>query len=291
MKAEPGRHGAPHRRRRLVALLAVALVVAGAWQVRRHWPGDVVSGSAAAHGAEIVRYDLRSRFVDRTLAQVGAIPRAAPSGDRRRPLLVFLHGRGGSDGEESSANDAFFAALDALGADAPAVVFPNGGESSYFHDRGDGDWGRYVLDEVIPQAIKRLHADPRRVAIGGISMGGFGAYSVARLRPQRFCAVGGHSAALWLRGGDSAAGAFDDAEDFARNDVIAIARERGRAAWGTSRLWLDGGTADPFREGGEALAAALGITMRHWPGEHEGDYWRAHFDSYLRFYAAALARC
>ena len=75
-----------------------------------------------------------------------------------------------------------------------------------------------------PAGDLRLHADPRRVAIGGISMGGFGAYDLARLRPQRFCAVGGHSAALWLRGGDSAAGAFDDAADFARHDVVALAR-------------------------------------------------------------------
>jgi hypothetical protein len=31
--------------------------------------------------------------------------------------------------------------------------------------------------------------------------------------------------------------------------------------------------------------------MRHWRGAHEGDYWRAHFGAYLRFYAAALAAC
>ena len=43
--------------------------------------------------------------------------------------------------------------------------------------------------------------------------------------------------------------------------------------------------------GGEALASALGITMRHWKGEHEGDYWRAHCGAYLRFYANALADC
>ena len=278
------------RRRRVVALFAVAVVVGGAWQILRHWPGDVRTGSAAAHGAKIVRYDVRSRFVDRTLAQVAAIPRGAGRGERR-PLLVFLHGRGGAEGEESNANGAFFAALDRLGARAPAVVFPNGGESSYFHDRADGRWARYILDEVIPQAIRRLHADPKRVAIGGISMGGFGAYSLARLRPQRFCAVGGHSAAIWLRGGDTAAGAFDDAEDFARNDLVAIARSRGRAAWGDARLWLDGGTKDPFREGGEALAAALGITMRQWPGEHEGDYWRAHFGRLPALLRDALAAC
>ena len=31
--------------------------------------------------------------------------------------------------------------------------------------------------------------------------------------------------------------------------------------------------------------------MRHWPGSHEGDYWRAHMARYLRFYADALAAC
>ncbi len=273
-----------------MALLAVVVVVTGVWQVRRHWPGDVRTGSAAAHGARILRYDVRSRLVGRTLPQVAAIPRGAGAGDARRPLLVFLHGRG-KEGQESNADAAFFAALDRLGTRAPVVVFPSGGESSYFHDRAGGRWARYVLGEVIPQAVTRLHADPRRVAIGGISMGGFGAYDIARLRPDRFCAVGGHSAALWLSGGDSAAGAFDDAGDFARHDVIAVARVRGQAAWGTARLWLDGGTEDPFREGGEALASALGITMRHWPGQHEGEYWRAHFDEYLRFYADALAGC
>jgi S-formylglutathione hydrolase FrmB len=49
---------------------------------------------------------------------------------------------------------------------------------------------------VIPQVTRRFGTDRRRVAIGGISMGGFGAYDLARLNPGRFCAVGGHSPAL-----------------------------------------------------------------------------------------------
>jgi S-formylglutathione hydrolase FrmB len=276
------------RRRVVAAALLVVLLGVGVSQALDHLPGKIRTGAAAAHGATILRYDLRSRFVHRTLAQVAAVPRGADG--RRPPLLVFLHGRGG-DGQESNANGEFFHALDTLGERAPAVVFPNGGEASYFHARAGGDWGRYVLDEVIPQAIRRLHADPRRVAIGGISMGGYGAYSIARLRPRSFCAVGGHSAALWRSGGESAPGAFDDAEDYGRNDVIGRARARARAPWGTARLWLDGGTHDPFRAAGETFAGALGIRMRHWPGAHEGDYWRAHYGSYLRFYAAALAAC
>jgi S-formylglutathione hydrolase FrmB len=271
----------------LVAVLAGAVAAGGIGLAHRLRPVRVHDRSAATHGATVIRYDVRSRYVHATLPQVAATPAGGGEG---RPLLVFLHGRG-ADGEEGNANGDFFAGLRALGDRAPDVVFPNGGEGSYFHARGSGDWARYVLDEVIPQAVRRLHADRRRVAIGGISMGGFGAFDIARQRPGRFCAVGGHSAALWLRGADTAPGAFDDAADFARNDVIRLARAGGRAPWGRARLWLDGGTGDPFRAADEAFGAALGIPVRHWAGGHHGAYWRAHYARYLRFYAAALAAC
>jgi S-formylglutathione hydrolase FrmB len=262
-------------------MLAAALLVTAALAA------IAARGSLAdrAHGVKVVRYDVHSRFVHRTLHQTAVLP---PGGGAGRPLLVFLHGRG-SAGNESNANSAFYAALRAQGTRAPVVVFPNGGDHSYFHKRRSGDWDRYVLDEVIPQAVERFGADPQRVAIGGISMGGFGAFDIARRRP--FCAVGGHSAALWLRSGDTAPGAFDDAADFARNDVVRLARTRGRTPWGHARLWLDGGTADPFRAAGERFASALGIRMRHWPGGHDGAYWRSHYKRYLRFYADALAAC
>jgi poly(3-hydroxybutyrate) depolymerase len=270
-----------------VAFVAIVIAVGVLAAVDRFGPGSVHTGAAAAHGATIVHYDVHSRFVHETLPQTAATPAGGGAG---RPLLVFLHGRG-PNGHESNSNDAFYAALDRLGDRAPDVVFPNGAVSSYWHRRESGDWSRYVLDEVIPQAVQRLKADPRRVAIGGISMGGFGAFDIARRRPAAFCAVGGHSAAVWQRAGDTASGAFDDAADFARNDVAGMARQGGRAPWGRARLWLDGGTRDPFRPGEESLARALSIRLRHWPGGHDGGYWRAHYGSYLRFYADALAAC
>ena len=129
-------------------------------------PEHVPRASTAAHGTTTVRYVVRSRFVHRRLPQTAVIPAGGGAG---RPLLVFLHGRG-RRGNESNANGSFYAALRALGPRAPDVVFPNGGDHSYFHARRSGDWARYVLDEVIPRAVERLGADPRRVAIGGISM-------------------------------------------------------------------------------------------------------------------------
>jgi S-formylglutathione hydrolase FrmB len=166
-------------------------------------------------------------------------------------------------------------------------VLPDGGDHSYYHDRRDGQWATYVMREVIPGAVRRLGADPRRVAIGGISMGGFGAFDLALHRPRRFCAVGGHSPAIWTSASQAAPGAFDDAADFARNDVVALARRRHPAP----RVWLDAGDADPFLPGARALATALGARLRTAPGGHDDAYWRPHYGEYVRFYARALARC
>ena len=134
------------------------------------------------------------------------------------------------------------------------IAFPYGGEGSYWHNRDDGDWGTYVLDEVIPGALATSGADPKRVAIGGISMGGYGALHLAAERPARFCAAGGHSPALWEEAGLSAPGAFDDAEDFEANDVLD---EAAAGTYEALPLWIDAGDEDPFIPGIEAMAAAL----------------------------------
>jgi S-formylglutathione hydrolase FrmB len=238
---------------------------------------------AAAGGVSVERWSIASEHVPGPRRQVALVPREA----RGRPLLVFLHGRG-RRGEEAHANRAFARSLAALGADAPVVVFPNGGEASYWHDRRSGEWAAYVLEEVIPDVRRRFATDPRRLAIGGISMGGFGAFAIARRAPERFCAVGGHSTALWSEAGQTPAGAFDDAEDFARHDLLRLL-DRARLA--RAAVWLDVGVDDPFRDAGRRLASNLGVALHEWPGGHDGAYWRSHYDEYLRFYADALRDC
>ena len=69
-----------------------------------------------------------------------------------------------------------------------------------------------------------------------------------------FCVVGAHSAALWFRGGDTLAGAYDDAEDFSRHDVIRFAAKR--RLYGVP-AWMDVGRDDPFKQADVALAREL----------------------------------
>jgi poly(3-hydroxybutyrate) depolymerase len=265
----------------LFALLAASVAVAAivVWLVA---PGGTAKRQTGH--ARLIGFTLRSDLLRRSLPQVAVEP---PGGGKGRPLLVLLHGRGALP--DSFLSDAFFDAVESLGDRAPGILLANGGDSSYWHDRRDGRWGSYVLREAIPAAIQLLHSDRKRVAIGGISMGGFGALNLARIAPERFCAVGGHSAALWVRAAETPAGAFDDAQDFARNDVIRFARARSPYR---TPVWIDVGTDDPFRSADGLLAQELRaqgapLVFHVWPGGHEASYWDAHMSSYLRFYADA----
>jgi S-formylglutathione hydrolase FrmB len=270
-------------RRRVAAVGTLALAVAAVTFVARASP-------LVTDGARIVHFSIHSSLVHETLPVTAIV--AAGASDHARPLLVFLHGKDAN--QDSSVDSTLFAALAALGPRAPDIVFPYGGADSYWHDRADGAWGSYVYNEVIPHALRRLHADPNRVAIGGISMGGFGALDIARLHPRRFCAVGGHSAALWVSGGESAPGAFDDAADFARHDVIAAARTTD--PYPSTAVWIDVGAQDPFRSSDTTLVQRLragghAVQFHVWPGSHDYSYWDSHWPNYLRFYASALANC
>ena len=285
-------------RRRLIAILAATLLTAVAIVVFLRAQA-VAPGYSDTRRSTVVRYTLDSRLSGRRLPEAAVIP----PGKQHRPMLVLLHGRhDGSplswlipsrSGPESMLRDALFAGLARLGARAPVVVLLNGGGHSYYHDRRDGPWASMILDEAIPDAVRRFGTAKGRVAIGGISMGGYGALHIASLRPGEFCAVGGHSAALWESSRATAPGAFDDPADFARNDVFAAAR---RGAFDRLPVWIDGGAADPFHDTDAAFVHLLrgrgiDVTYHVWPGAHTTSYWDAHMARYLRFYASALASC
>jgi S-formylglutathione hydrolase FrmB len=231
------------------------------------------------HGARVVHFELRSRDVGRVLRETAVVPRG---GGRGRPLLVLLHWRGGRP--DWLLSNQLFAGLASLGRRAPVVVMPDGGGGSFWHNRRDARWASYVVNEVIPSAVRRFGVDPHRVAIGGTSMGGFGALDIARLWPGRFCAVGAHSPAIFESAAARMAGSFDSAKDFARHDLLAL-----RPSYGSTPVWIDVGTRDRFRAADARLARELGVQAHVWPGKHGSSYWRDHMEQYLRFYAGACS--
>jgi enterochelin esterase-like enzyme len=218
-----------------------------------------------------VRFTLHSRLTHRELHEVLVAPK------RHGPwLLVLMHGKGG--GPSQFLSQPFFDTLTALRGRAPEVLLLDGGDDSYWHDRADGAWGSMVLHEAVPAGIERTHA--RRIAIGGISMGGYGALLLGS-RTRTFCAVGAQSPALWLSAGETAPGAFDNAQDYARNNVFKLRPPHP--------LWIDLGASDPFRTATLTYARRAWVPAHIRPGGHDEALWDAFTPKFLRFFAGACA--
>jgi enterochelin esterase-like enzyme len=289
--AHPSKIRLPHRLPVTCVLLAAIVLLAGCGTSGSSQTVQERNRVVGGGKLRIADLEIDSRAVRRDL-DVSVIEPTEHTA-RKRALLVFLHGAGGSN-ESFLANRAVPATLAGLGAEAPVVAFPDG-ERSWWHNRASGDWERYVMREVIPTVRRRFHLDPAAVGVGGISMGGYGAYHLGLRHPGRFCAVGGHSAGLWLDESEEFEGAFDDRADYERNDVLAAVRA-DPDAFGHTRIWNDYGDQDWFVTGNAAFVAALrkggaDLVAHVWPGGHDNAYWDAHWPQYLRFYARALAAC
>ncbi len=127
------------------------------------------------------------------------------SPDRRYPVLYMLHGIGGGFGgtignETEWPGYGLLAAADRLIANGqiePLLIVLPEGDQSYWMDAANGGpkYGAYVTDDLVDEIDGRFRTMPDRQqwAIGGLSMGGFGAFALAMLRPDEFGIAGAHS--------------------------------------------------------------------------------------------------
>ncbi|MCW2598195.1 MAG: putative esterase [Frankiales bacterium] len=236
--------------------------------------GPLLSGSFASKAM--------GRVVGWSLAYpVGSAPGAA------LPVLLELHGRGADHAESFSTHhlDRFLSAAVRAGLPPFAIASVDGGEHSYWHRRPAGDPQTMLLDEFLPLLRSRgLRVD--RLALGGWSMGGYGALLLAeRLGRSRVAAVAVDSPALWTQWKDSAPGAFDGPQDFAAHDVLASVR-----ALAGIPVRVSCGTSDPFIGGVRAFLDRV-PTAGHdlGPGGHTVQWWLHAAPGQMAFVGHALA--
>ncbi len=192
-----------------------------------------------------------------------------PSSPADLPLMLHLHGRGGSHRDVDHLGP-FLSDAVRRGTAPFAVVGVDGGNHSYYHRRKTGqDPQRMLVDELLPLLADRgLRTD--RFAVGGVSMGGYGALLLAEtLGPARVAALAVDSPAIFLRVQDSAKGAFDGSADFAAHDILA-----GSSRLGGIPLRVTCGASDPFLPGVRALLRRVPTAEKEiGPGAHNQAWW------------------
>src|SRR5579884_3259725 len=98
-------------------------------------------------------------------------------GDKPYPVILFLHGAGetGTDGERQ-AKVGIGPAIKKQEKTFPfLVVFPQSQKRTWQADSADAQRALAILAEV----QKQYKTDPKRVYLTGLSMGGFGTWSLA----------------------------------------------------------------------------------------------------------------
>lgn len=208
-----------------------------------------------------------------------------------RPTLVMFDGQNVFDDAPSFAGGwHVHAAVEKLAASVPppVVVAIDHGHQHRIHElspfevrgaAGQADtligWMAGVLLPELRRSLS-LDPDPRKVVVGGSSMGGLAALYAHGLSPDVFGGALAMSPSLWV----------------AHKAIVAWLAARQLAPW--SRIYLDGGR----REGGGALVrelAALAETLRHRRGQyvlfrddprglHREADWRRRLPPALRFF-------
>jgi predicted peptidase len=102
------------------------------------------------------------------------------------PLVLFLHGSGatGEDGKRQVSGIA--AEIRRHEKTFPAIViFPQSHDRTWRANSADGKRAMAILNEV----EKAFKVDHERVYLTGLSMGGFGTWSLAAAHPDRWAAI------------------------------------------------------------------------------------------------------
>lgn len=242
---------------------------------------------------------LHVHFWSPALAKQSAAFVTIPDGHDGRPLPVVYQLHGLSDDHtmwQRRTSIERYAQRHGL-----MVVMPDGGRGYYLDARhGVGAYESHLLAVVdfVDRTFRTIAAREGR-ALGGLSMGGYGALKLALKHPARFASVVAHSSALdlarMLRDGSAVRDlqvALDGRLD-PGDDCFALAGRLARSAGPRPAIAFDCGLGDQFLADNRRFHARLerlGIAHRYreHPGGHDWEYWDAHLDAALAFHRARL---
>lgn len=274
-------------------------------------------------------------------------PSYASEPTRRYPVAYYLHGLSGneSDWVSLAGIDVIADSLIAGGMPDMILVMPDGDDGWYTDWALPASYEQCAADTLVRRAAPtscvhearyadyiardlvhhvdstyRTLADRRHRGIAGLSMGGYGAVSIALEHPEVFSAAASHSGVLsplyggphpfapparylsslnalrsafgpaWVSAGPAFGGTIGDWE---ARDPARLARRLATAGGPVPALFVDVGSEDGLVDQSRAFHAeleTLGIAhvYAEWPGKHDWRYWHAHVGESMRWLAERI---
>jgi putative tributyrin esterase len=236
--------------------------------------------------ATIATIQFPSASLDRQVTYSVILPE---QGSGPFPVLYQLHGR--TDDHRAWLEQSN---LVRHAAALPLIIVLPDGETSFYADIHPlARFERFMVDDLPAHVHRTFHVRPGKAAIGGLSMGGFGAIRLGLAYPDRYASVFAHSSRLPSRD-ELPKLSFCSALDAAALDALDVDALAARADPTTMpSLAFDCGTEDHLLPDNRRFRQVLerhGIPHRYaeHPGAHTWDYWDRHVREALAFHAGVL---
>ncbi|MBV9581600.1 MAG: OpgC domain-containing protein [Chloroflexi bacterium] len=256
-------------------------------------PGPVSDAAGKIQGT-LLEPEFQSAALNAKQRYFIYLPPNYQTSGQRYPVLYMLHGEGG---RSEWIGNGLIGKADAgiVSGQLPAmiIVLPQGDLGYWVNHQNNGPrWGDYLTKDLV-QLVDTTYptlTTPKYRAIGGMSMGGYGALYNGFTQPALFGIVGAHAPSL-RDGNDKSLSFLPRGSAFDAWDPVNLA--------GTApgieglRIWIDTSDGDPWKNRAQDLHNRL--VQRHIPdewhtfsGTHGGSYWSDHTQQYLDFYGRAF---
>lgn len=192
ISASPKQHSAPSAQRSRLqrGLSALALLAC------------LSALAPSTQAGEVLADEAPSTALGRPVKFTVYLPDAYKTGDSSYPVVYLLHGASGDENEWRTKGGAV-ETLDGLikrGLMRPSVVvMPTAGRASWWADGAAEKAGTAIMNDLLPYVEARYRVQKERSgrAIGGLSMGGYGALNLSLRYPDKFCGAAVISPAIY----------------------------------------------------------------------------------------------
>lgn len=114
------------------------------------------------------------------------LPKDYGKDERKWPVMLFLHGAGERGDDLKLVKVHGPPKIVEQRPDFPFIVVSPQCATNHWWP---GDVQQHLLTELLDHVLMRFNADPQRVVVTGLSMGGFGSWTLTARHPNRFAAA------------------------------------------------------------------------------------------------------